>query len=124
MNRVELLPGGSATLRWRRAGGKGRIRGLKLMLVGREEATDSSGSGSVTRKSVFHEELAFETEVTLNVENGHAEIAIPPTAIPSFESANNRLRWLVVLRAQVVRMPDVLIEREITVLPPSNVSLP
>lgn len=118
-----LLPGGSASLRWRRAGGRGQPRDFTLLLVGREEATYRNGSSSSTATSVFHEQVIFETTVPAAMDRGHATLVIPPDAVPTFEGTHNRIRWLICIRAAVPRLPDVRADRAVTVRAPGKEEL-
>ncbi len=124
IDEASLLPGGTASVRWRRAGGRGQPRSFILILVGREEATYRNGSSSSTAKSVFHEQVIFETTVPAATERGHATVAIPPDAVPGFEGTHNRIRWLLCIRADIPRLPDVNAERAITVRAPGKEELP
>ena len=118
IDEAALLPGAATSVRWRRAGGWGQPRSFTLLLVGREEATYQNGSSSSTAKSVFHEQVIFETTVPAATERGHATLAIPQEAVPTFNGRNNRIRWLIDLRAGVPRLPDVNAERELLVHAP------
>jgi hypothetical protein len=124
MNEVELGRGGTATVRWRRAGGKGRPKAFSILLAGREEATYRNGTNTSTAKSVFHEQVIFETKIPQAMDAGHASIAIPADAVPSFSGSHNRLRWFISLRAEIPRLPDVQAEREITIRAPRKEELP
>ena len=64
------------------------------------------------------EQVIFETTVPAATERGHATLAIPQEAVPTFNGRNNRIRWLIDLRAGVPRLPDVNAERELLVHAP------
>ena len=110
-----LVPGKSTSIQWRRAGGHGQPRNFLLLLVGREEATDSEGKNRSTAKSVFHERVLFEATVPLAMDQGRTDLAIPPDGVPTFHGEHGKIRWLVCIRATVPRLPDLNDEREITV---------
>lgn len=115
LGEAELAPGQATSILWRRAGGRGQPRDFALLLVGREEATWSEGSSNSTARSVFHEQVLFETTVPLAMEQGRVELRIPDDGVPSFRGRHNKLCWLLCLRASVPRLPDLRDEREITV---------
>lgn len=115
--------GESTQVKWRRRGGKGQPRSFKLFLVGKEEATYSAGSSNSTAKACFHEDKLFETTVPLAMNEGHVEFRIPADAVPTFTGKNNKLRWLLCLRAEVARMPTVSAENEIIVQTPAAENL-
>lgn len=110
-----MVPGKSAPIQWRRAGGHGQPRDFLLMLIGREEATYSQGTSTSTARSVFHEQVLFETTVPLSMVQGRVDLTIPDDAVPTFHGKHNKIRWLLRIRATVPRLPDLNDEREITV---------
>jgi hypothetical protein len=120
----ELAPGQSTSILWRRAGGHGQPRDFMLLLVGSEEATWSQGSSNTTARSVFHEQVLFETTVPLAMEQGRVELRIPDDGVPSFRGRHNKLCWLLCLRASVPRLPDLRDKREITVRALAKEELP
>jgi hypothetical protein len=120
----ELKPGRSVRLQWRRSGGFGETRDFALLLLGREEATYSQGSSNSTARSVFHEEVLFESTVPQAISTGAVSVRIPSDAVPTFRGEHNRIRWFLVLQARVPRLPDIHDEREILVLPPEASELP
>ncbi|MCW1885084.1 DUF3592 domain-containing protein [Luteolibacter flavescens] len=119
-----LKPGRSARLQWRRAGGRGEPKEFTLLLIGREEATYSQGSSTTTAKSVFHEEVLFETRIPQAMSAGGVSLRIPEDSVPTFHGKNNRIVWSVSLHANIPRMPDVRDEREIFVHPHDPSELP
>lgn len=121
---ANLKPGRSVRLQWRRAGGIGETRDFSLLLVGREEATCSQGSSNSTARSVFHEEVLFETTVPQAMTSGSVSLPIPGDSVPSFRGKHNRIVWLLCLRAKVPWLPNLRDEREIVVLPFDVTELP
>ena len=67
---------------------------------------------------MFHEKVLFETTVPPAMEQGRAELAIPPDAVPTFHGRHNRIRWLLCIRATVPGLPDLKDERELEVATP------
>jgi len=110
-----LAPGERGRLNWRRTGGGGRPRRLRLWLVGEEKASYRRGTDRVTATSVFHEELLFETDRPQLMPSGSCDLPIPSEGVPSFHGEHNEIRWLVRLRAEVPWRPDVHDEHEIEV---------
>jgi hypothetical protein len=120
----DLKPGRSARIQWRRAGGYGQPKDFTLLLVGREEATYSQGSSNSTARSVFHEDVLFETTISQAMDTGGVSLKIPDDAVPTFNGTHNRIAWRVCLRSQVPWLPDLRDEREIHVLPLDPTELP
>lgn len=120
----DLKPGRSVRLQWRRAGGRGQPKDFSLLLVGREEATYSQGSNNSTARSVFHEDVLFETTLPQAMDTGSVLVKIPDDSVPTFNGAHNRIVWRVCLHAKVPWLPDLRDEREIHVLPLDSTELP
>ncbi|MEK7953337.1 DUF3592 domain-containing protein [Luteolibacter soli] len=120
----DLKPGRSARVQWRRAGGRGQPTDLALLLVGREEATYSQGSSNSTARSVFHEEILFQTTIPQAMNAGGVSLKIPDDAVPTFSGSNNRIVWRVCLYSNVPWLPDLREEREIIVQPLDATELP
>ncbi|QJE96433.1 DUF3592 domain-containing protein [Luteolibacter luteus] len=117
MEDSHLARGDSTPVRWRRSGTVHPSQ-FALYLVGKEEASYRNGSSTSTATSLFYEQLLFETTVPIAMDQGHVELRIPSDAMPTFHGKSNRLRWFIVLRAVVSRLPDIRGEREITVRVP------
>ena len=120
----DLKPGRSIRIQWRRAGGRSQPMNFTLLLVGREEATYSQGSSNSTARSVFHEEVLFETTVPQSMDAGGVSLKIPDDAVPTFIGSNTRIVWRLCLHAKVPWLPDVRDEREIVVQPFDSNELP
>ncbi|WP_035609026.1 DUF3592 domain-containing protein [Haloferula sp. BvORR071] len=118
IEQAELVPGGSTRVRWRRSGGRGTVKKFRLYLVGREQATYSQGSSTSTAKSVFHEEVLFDTSVSLAANQGSVDLRIPQDAVPSFEGRNNSFQWNLCLQADVEHMPNIRNNRKIVITTP------
>ncbi|TAE78009.1 MAG: DUF3592 domain-containing protein [Verrucomicrobia bacterium] len=121
---ASLKPGKSTIVQWRRVGGWGQPRDFVLLLVGREEATWSQGSSRSTARSVFYEQLLFETTVPLSMLQGRVELRIPDDGVPGFQGRHNKLFWLLSLRAGVPWLPDLRADREFAVVAPTKEELP
>jgi hypothetical protein len=118
LDRGLLRPGGGATLRWSWRGNQRRLVRLEIALVGREEADYRRGTSTATdrrelSRTVLHESLDVEAE-------GSAPLRIPAGALPTLAAPNNRIRWVIQVKGDVPRFPDVDREFAITVLPPAN----
>lgn len=112
-----LPPGGKTVLSWEREGGGGTPRRLSLWLIGREEATYRRGTNTTTDTAIFHETPLFETEDRMTMPTGRVEVKVPGDAVPSFRGQHNKVRWFVLLLADVPGRPDVRDEYEIEVRP-------
>ncbi len=124
LENADLFPGAVTRLHWRRGGGIGQPRNFILYLVGREEATYRRGTSTSTATSVFFEEVIFESTHPHDMRAGGAELRIPAGAVPSFKGDHNCIRWLLRVRADVPRMPDVGDDHDLTLRPPNRSELP
>jgi hypothetical protein len=110
-----LEPGCRATLSWRFRGSAGRIRHLKVVCRGREEATYRQGTDTVTKTSTFAEIVLADT--TLEIARGHAPLLLPEDTMHSFEADHNKIVWSLHLHGTVDRWPDVFDEHPLVVHP-------
>nr|WP_281375535.1 DUF3592 domain-containing protein [Haloferula luteola] len=117
LEKVSLRPGEDTALQWMRTGGVGTPRRLRIWLVGREEATYQRGSSTTTARETFFEQELFATEAPLRMREGRLTVTIPAGGMPSLRTPHNKLRWFAVLGVETPRMPAVLDEYEIDVVP-------
>jgi hypothetical protein len=109
--------GGSAQLEWEVSGRADRIRRLCIYLEGREEATYQSGKSTRTDKETFARIDVMDTQISGYMIHGTAPITIPQESLPSFETAHNKITWVLCVRGDVGRWPDLNEEFPIAVLP-------
>lgn len=109
-------------LQWRATGVTPSIRSLSLELAAREEADydrpagDTTESGTETRE-FFRQELVARTRAERStLSHGSATVELPPFAF-SFDGGYNRIRWVVILSADVAGWADVREELELDIAP-------
>ncbi len=117
-----LTPGSTHPLRFRMSGNATKLRSLSIAVVGREEATYRRGTDSVTDRHEFHREVLFESEDARTLTQGAFELRIPPGAMPSFRSPNNKIVWTLSVRGRIPRWPDVSEDFVLDVLPGESLS--
>jgi len=99
---------------------KADVRGIKVSLVKREQATYSSGSSSTT---VAHEEPAAEYEYPAKTYEAGEILSfsrgmeIPQNGMHTFRSAHNQIAWLMRVKMDVAGWPDYLEDFEVYVQP-------
>jgi hypothetical protein len=93
------------------------ISALTLHIEGREEATYTRGTDTVTDKNVFETIELVETEDSLEVQKGSIDVNIPETTIHSFAAINNKIVWCIKIHGDIQRWPDINQEYELIVLP-------
>jgi hypothetical protein len=112
-----LRPGVVATLGWRFRGNAGRVRKLRLVLEGREEATYRRGTSSTTDRREFFQQTLVETTDPLQIAAGTVELRLPADTMHSFRSTHNRIVWSLGVKAEVPRFPDVDDKADVVVAP-------
>lgn len=109
-----LRVGESGELLYQLRGGPFVPRTLQVTLEGREEATFSRGTDSVTSKSTFY----FETLVqSCEARSGSCRVAIPAVTMHSLETPHNKILWVLRLHGPIRFWPDISEEWKITVEP-------
>jgi hypothetical protein len=99
--------GGSLTLQWQMSGMTGRLRNLKIVLMGREEAHYRRGTTSYTDKNTFYEVQILDTSETSRIERGMTTVTIPRNTMHSFRASDNRIIWSLKLTGEIGFFPDV-----------------
>lgn len=102
-----LHPGASQTLGYRIEGKAGRLQRLIITLTGREAATYQRGTNSTTDTRDFFTHVLSEQAGPLATTSGFVRIEIPSDAMHSFRSAHNRVEWVITVKGEVPRWPDV-----------------
>jgi hypothetical protein len=93
------------------------LRRLEIVLEGREEATYTRGTTTVTDKNVFVTIPIFATTNPWDMQSGRARLLVPPGTMPTFCAEHNKILWHLHVRGDIPRWPDIKEEYEITVLP-------
>lgn len=110
--------GGSGRLSWTIGGSAGRIHKLTVIVEGREEARYQQGTTTHTARSVFFRATLAEGDQYGGVRRGSAAVTIPAEGtVPSFKAKHNEIIWVVKVKGEIVRWPDVGEEFPFKVLP-------
>lgn len=119
LDAAEAKPGDVLQLSWRIHGAVGRLRRVRIELVGEETAQYRRGTDTVTDKHTFLEQMLYETapDTALVNADGRCEVPIPPGAMHSFKSSNNSINWRLRVRGDVPRWPDISNEYALLITP-------
>jgi len=117
LGRGELRLGDPVDPRWALAGRQDRVHRLVLRLEGREEATYRRGTDTHTDKDTFFTLDLLDTEDATQISAGRTTFAVPRDTVHSFESANNKVAWALVVHGHIRGRPDVKDEYPLTVAP-------
>lgn len=113
-----LRLGEPADLRWSLSGGARKVRALRMVLEGREEAVYQNGKSTSTAKSAFFTQELLNTSADSGATSGVVRITIPPSSMHSFKADHNRVVWAVKVTGEIPEWPDLDEEFPLEVLPP------
>lgn len=114
--------GSSLEISWHFAGRIRRIRRVRIVVEGREEATYTRGAKIYTDREVFTSIELINSRDTSIIPHGHVTFTMPPSAAPSFRSANNSVSWAVRIHGHVRRWPDVETEVQLNIIPAGRIA--
>jgi hypothetical protein len=114
--------GQDLSVEWTVAGRAERIARLSITLEGRERATFSRGTDTITEHQVFARLPVAET-FGLDVARGSAVVRLPEETMHSFSAAHNGIEWRLLVRGEVPRWPDVADDHVLEVLPVDSAHL-
>jgi hypothetical protein len=108
ISELPLAPGGEYQV-WLVQQGNLKMRSLQVSLICDEEATFTQGTDIRTESRNVYRQLCFERHDFL-VETGQpftqlCRISVPMTAMHSFHSPHNVIRWKIVVRGDAEKWP-------------------
>lgn len=112
LSQARLRPGESAELQFQMSSGFMPTH-LEIILEGREEATFTRGTDTITDKSTFY----LETISQSTGRSGSCMVTIPHGTMHSFEAPRNKIVWMLRANGPIPRWPDISEEWKITVEP-------
>lgn len=117
LTEARLHPGAATNLHWHFTGATGRLRSLRIDLEGRETVNYRSGdSSSSSTATIARVELVDQRQSGL-LGQGNVLVEIPEGAMHTFRGRRNRVAWVLTVRAEIARWPDVNEEFEVSVFP-------
>jgi len=117
LSRGALVPGEPALLQWKIEGKAERVKRLKIVLEGQEEATYRQGTDTKTDREVFATIQIVDTDPSMQMAQGSARVAVPEDAMPSFKADRNKIVWTLKAACEIPGWPDSDDEYEIVVAP-------
>lgn len=109
--------GDSIEVEWETTGNLSRVKSFTISLEGREEATYRRGTSTATDKSTFMKIVLVDSSNGNELRRGRAQFTIPPDSMHSFKSRNNKFLWVLSVKGDIPRWPDIGEEYPIEVLP-------
>ncbi|HKH45385.1 MAG TPA: DUF3592 domain-containing protein [Thermoanaerobaculia bacterium] len=117
LSRGTLVPGDPALLQWKIEGKAERVKRLKIVLEGCEEATYRQGTDTKTDREVFATIPVVDTDPSMQMAQGSARVQVPEDAMPSFKADRNKVVWKLKAACEIPGWPDSDDEYEIVVAP-------
>ncbi|HEX9996218.1 MAG TPA: DUF3592 domain-containing protein [Abditibacterium sp.] len=109
-----LFPGQNADLRFELNGGIFWPQSVEITLEGREEASFTRGTDTITDTSPFFFQSLHQTS---EVRGGNCAISIPTCTMHSLDAPHNKIVWILKLSGPIKHWPDIAEEWPITVFP-------
>ena len=109
--------GDSLKIEWNLKGRVEALQNLRVTVQGREEATYSRGTQTVTDTNVFVLVEVAQVTNAQEIRSGSASATIPSGLMHSFVSRHNKIVWSIRMDGEIPRWPDLKEEFLLTVLP-------
>jgi len=121
--RTDAVPlGGDFQFEWKTRGRVDKLHKLRIVLIGREDATHQAGKSSQTFSQVFAEIPVVETVDQQIASQGQARVSIPAGLMHSFHGSSNRISWRLEVKGEIPKWPDIDQEHTLQVLPQGAVT--
>ncbi|MBN2163908.1 MAG: DUF3592 domain-containing protein [Pontiellaceae bacterium] len=117
LERSPLVLGCETTARLHVNGARHRLRHLKIVLSGREEASYQRGTTTHTETHEFFEKVLLDQPLDGGVLPTAIPLAIPVGSMHSFEGSNNKVVWSLSVAGDIPRWPDVKDQYNLNVAP-------
>jgi hypothetical protein len=104
-------------LQWTVEGRASKLRRLRIVLEGREEATYRRGTDTTTDRHVFARLALLDSDDPARIAAGEEDFPIPATTMHTFEGRNNKVLWRLHVTGEIPRWPDIDDEYPVTILP-------
>jgi len=117
VDRLAVPAGESFDVSWRFDGPTHHFTSVRVWMEGREKATYRRGTRTYTDKHTFAEVELGPAEAKPSAAEGRVEVMLPPETMHSFQADNNAVEWLLRVKGEIPRWPDVDDEFMVFVLP-------
>lgn len=112
-----VTPGEEFEIAWDLVGRVSKVKQLSITFEGREEATYTRGTNTVTDKNTFATFDVTDTDDPIAIDTGRALLTLPPGAVHSFEASNNKIVWTIKVHGEIRYWPDIDSEYTVVVHP-------
>jgi hypothetical protein len=117
LSSTSVALGDTVELEWKTAGNVDRVKSFTITLEGREEATYRRGTSTSTDKSTFLVIPLAHSARGKDLRHGKAKFTVPADSMHSFKSLHNKFVWLIQVKGDIPRWPDIGEEYPLEVLP-------
>ncbi len=104
-------------LEWTVEGHAAKLRRLRIVLEGREEATYRRGTDTHTDRKVFTRLILLESTDPAQIASGVEDFPIPAGTMHTFDGRHNKVLWRLHISGEIPRWPDIDDEYPVTILP-------
>lgn len=112
-----LRLGEPTRLSWSWSGRAKRIRKLRLVLTGMEQASYRRGTSTTTESNTFAEITLLETDLPGRIPEGSIQVTVPADTMHTFEATSNRILWRIDVHGEISGWPDVSEQCPVDVAP-------
>jgi hypothetical protein len=112
-----LHPGDTFTISWECLGNVMKVTSITMEIEGRESATYTRGTDTVTETQVFATIPIIVLADHADMVAGKKAIVIPPRVVPTFRAQHNKLEWILVVKGDIPRWPDMHDTYDIVITP-------
>ncbi|RMG44575.1 MAG: DUF3592 domain-containing protein [Candidatus Dadabacteria bacterium] len=117
LDKAAFKRGEKVSFSWRFSGKTEKLSNVIVELLGREEARYQRGTTTYTDVSEFFKKRHVVDRLAVLSEFQEAEFNLPERTMHSFNGGNNRIYWVIHIKGEIKKWPDVDEEFEINVLP-------
>lgn len=100
-----------------------RLRSLRIVVEGREEATYRRGTTTYTDRNAFTTIVLLDTQSSMEIARGNRSVTIPEDTMHSLEGNNNKIIWTIKMTGPIKNWPDIDEEFPLVVQPMSLTSI-
>ena len=116
LNRAALRPGDSVSLNWTVSGKVSTISRIRITLEGKEEINYRKGKNNRVEKHNIAENEVINHPAPITAQSRQTRVIIPADAMHTHEGDHNKILWLLHVKGDVRRWPDIDAEFPIRML--------
>ncbi len=107
VNKGVYQPGETINLTWECIGNAFRVRSFTLTIEGRESATYTRGTDTVTDKHVFIRIPVVTIEDHADMMSGRISVTLPKEIPTTYNGLHNKIEYFLLVKGDIPRWPDI-----------------